>query len=229
MPTVLSKRFCTAFISAKAVSAAQFIANPTPERLALILSNGQKATFENFDVLKEVKNSEKALILVPYAGGDATAYAKFVDLIAKKNDDMSIYYVDYLRSFEECEKVAEIIVEISKSQELYIYSHCAGSAVALQIINILEEKGVNISHYVSGGYIPPQKPPKKNSWNVLPDKYIKNRLLSAGAPLEKFSDSQNRDMIDNFRKDTDFMTWYYYNNSKKIRAALKSKQENMHK
>ncbi len=200
----------------KDISATQFIANPTPERLALILNNGQKATFENFDVLKEVENSEKALILVPYAGGDATAFAKFTDSMSKKKADMSIYYVNYLRSYEECEKVADLIVEISKTQELYIYSHCAGAAVALQIINILEEKGVTISRYVSGGYIPPSKPSKKNGWRTVSDKMIMKKLLSAGAPLENFSDNQNNDMIDRFRKDTDFMTWYHYNNSKKI-------------
>ncbi len=203
----------------KEISASQFIANPTPEKLAELMNRGEKTTYENFAVLKGVMNSEKALILVPYAGGDATAYAKFVDLMAKKKPEMSIYYVDYLHSYEECEKVADIIAEIGKTQELYIYSHCAGAAVALQIINILEDKGVDISRYITGGYIPPKKAPKKNGWNKAPDKYIEKKLVSAGAPLESFTDSQTKDMIDKFRKDTDFMTWYHHNNSKKINAV----------
>ena len=52
--------------------------------------------------------------------------------------------------------------------------------------------------------------------NMVSDKNIKKKLVSAGAPLESFTDSQTKDMIDKFRKDTDFMTWYHYNNSKKI-------------
>lgn len=198
------------------VSASQFIANPTPKALAKLMSEGKKAISKNFDVLRDVPNSRKTMILVPYAGGDATAFAKFVDSMSKKMPDMSIYHVNYLRSYEECEKVAEVIAEISKTQDLYFYSHCAGAAVALQIINLLEENGVNISHYVAGGYIPLKRPPRKNAWNMVPDKFIKKKLLLAGAPLERFSDNQNHNMLDNFRKDTDFMTWYHYSNAKKI-------------
>ena len=206
----------------KEISASQFIANPTPEKLAELMNRGEKTTYENFAVLKGVMSSEKALILVPYAGGDATAYAKFVDLMAKKKPDMSIYYVDYLHSYEECEKVAEIIAEIGSNKELYIYSHCAGAAVALQIINILEDKGVNISRYITGGYIPPKKASKKNGWNKAPDKYIEKKLVSAGAPLKSFSKEQTKEMIDKFRKDTDFMTWYNYSNAKTINAVTDS-------
>jgi surfactin synthase thioesterase subunit len=178
--------------------------------------------YENFAVLKDVKNSRKMLVLVPYAGGDATAYAKFVDLMAKKKPDMSICYVDYLHSVEDCKKVADIIAEESKNKELCIYSHCAGAAVALQIINILEENGINVSRYITGGYIPPKKAPKKNGWNTVSDKNIKKKLISAGAPLDSFTDSQTKDMLDKFRKDTDFMTWYHYNNAKAISTVTDS-------
>jgi surfactin synthase thioesterase subunit len=203
----------------KDITAAQFIANPTPEKLAEFMTGNKKSVYENFDVLRDVPNSRKALILVPYAGGDATAFAKLVDSIVKRNNDMSIYYVDYLRSYEECEKVADIIAEMGKTNELYIYSHCAGASVALQLINILEDNGVSLSHYVSGGYIPPKKPPKKNGWNMVSDAKIMKKLSSAGAPLDNFSDEQSRNMIDNFRKDTDFMTWYHYNNAKEIKVS----------
>ncbi|MBQ8766329.1 MAG: hypothetical protein IJZ16_05935, partial [Clostridia bacterium] len=200
------------------VTASQFIANSTPEKLAKLMTGVKKANSKNFDVLRDVPNSQKALIFVPYAGGDATAFAKLVDSIAKKKDEISIYNVNYLRSYEECEKVADLIAEIEKTQEIYIYSHCAGTAVALQLINILEANGVRVAHYVSGGYIPPARPSKKNFWNSVSDKHIRKRLVSAGAPLEKFSDEQNHSMIDNFRKDTDFMTWYHYKNAKKIKV-----------
>ena len=200
----------------KNVSAAQFIANPTPKKLAELMDSGKNAISENFDVLREVEGSNKAMFVVPYAGGDATAFAKFVDSMSKVLPDISIYNVDYLHSYEECEKVADLIAGIGESHKLYIYSHCAGTAVALQIINILEEKGVKIANYIVGGYIPPKKPSNKNGWNKVPDKKIKRKLLSAGAPLEKFNDQQNYNMIGRFRKDTDFMVWYHYYNAKKI-------------
>ena len=201
------------------VTATQFIANSTPEKLAHLMTEGDKVFWENIDVLRAVDNSQKALVLVPYAGGDATAFAKLVDSISKYDDDLSVYYVDYLHSYEECEAVAAEIAEIAKSQRLCFYSHCAGASVALQLINILEKNGVEIERYISGGYIPPSRPPKKNFWNSVSDKYISKKLVSAGAPLEKFSDEQNHNMIDKFRKDTDFMTLYHYKNAESIKVT----------
>ncbi len=200
----------------KDISPAQFIANPTAKKLAEILLNDTVSLTEVVEILRDVPNAEKVLVVVPYAGGDATAYAKFVESMSNESTDMAIYYVKYLRSYYECQKASEILAQIGKDKKMYIYSHCAGAAVAMQLINILEEKNVEISHYVAGGYIPPKKAPKKNGWNIVSDKQIKKRLVSAGAPLESFSDEQNLNMIDNFRKDTDFMTWYYYNNHKKV-------------
>ena len=200
----------------KNISPAQFIANPTPEKLAEILIEDKLSLTEGVEVLRDMPSAEKVLVVVPYAGGDATAYARFVESMSNESTGMAIYYVKYLRSYDECQKVAETLAQIGKDKKMYIYSHCAGAAVAMQLINILEENDVEISHYIAGGYIPPKKAPKKNGWNTVSDKQIKKRLLSAGAPLDNFTDEQNFNMIDNFRKDTDFMTWYHYRNSKKI-------------
>ncbi|MBQ4644214.1 MAG: amino acid adenylation domain-containing protein [Clostridia bacterium] len=202
----------------KNITPAQFIANPTPKKLAEILTEGNISLSEGIEVLRDVPGAEKVLVVVPYAGGDATAYAKFVESMANKSNDMAIYYVKYLRSYDECKNIAETLAQIGKDKKLYIYSHCAGAAVAMQIINILEEMNIAICRYVAGGYIPLQKPLKKNVWDIVPDKYIKKRLVSAGAPLERFSDSQNESVIDNFRKDTDFMTWYHYSKPNKIKV-----------
>ena len=200
------------------ISAAQFIANPTPKQLAEILLRDSISLTDGVEVLRNMPNADEVLIVVPYAGGDASAYARFVESMTNKTADMAIYYVKYLRSYDECQKVAEILAQIGKDKKLYIYSHCAGAAVALQLINILEQNDVDILHYIAGGYIPPKRAPKKNSWNTISDKEIKKRLVSAGAPLENFSDEQNYNMIDNFRKDTDFMTWYHYNKPNKIKV-----------
>ena len=202
----------------KNITPAQFIANPTPKKLAEILTEGNTSLIDGVEVLSDVPGAEKVLVVVPYAGGDATAYARFVESMANRSNDMAIYYVKYLRSYDECKNIAETLAQIGKDKKLYIYSHCAGAAVAMQLINILEENNVEISRYIAGGYIPPNIASRRNGWNIVPDKQIKKRLISAGAPLERFSDSQNYDMIDNFRKDTDFMTWYHYSKPNKIKT-----------
>ena len=203
----------------KNISAADFIANPTTEKLAKLLDDGIVPDSDGFYTLRNVPYSTKTLILLPYAGGDASAFALLTKDLETLAPDLSIYYVDYLHSYKECEAVAEKISELSKSKEINIYSHCAGTAVALQIINILEEKGVDISNYMAGGFIPPEKPRKRNFWSFVSDRRTQKILTSAGAPIDKFSNQQNSNMIITFRKDTDFMTEYFYKNVKPIKAT----------
>ena len=106
--------------------------------------------------------------------------------------------------------VAEEIAKLSRTKEIAIYSHCAGAAVALQLINILENQGIMISNYIAGGFIPTDKPNKQNGWNRIPKQRILKKLIKAGAPLEMLSDESKYKMVEKFRKDTDFMTEYFY-------------------
>ncbi|MBO5943912.1 MAG: AMP-binding protein, partial [Clostridia bacterium] len=202
----------------KNISAAEFIANPTPEKLAKILDVGIIEDSDGFYTLRHVPSSTKALILFPYAGGDASAFAALTKELEEISPELSLYYVDYLHSYNECEVVAEKISKLAKFKEISIYSHCAGTAVALQTINILEEKGVPISHYISGGFIPPAKPSNRNSWNYIPKQLIQSKLIKAGAPIDKLSAESKYSMVENFRKDTNFMTEYFYKFAKPISA-----------
>ena len=132
--------------------------------------------------------------------------------------DLSIYYVDYLHSYDECKVVADAIGKLAKTKEVNIYSHCAGAAVALQIINILESDGVNVSNYITGGFIPSAKPSKYNNWNYTFKSSIQSKLIKAGAPIDKLSAERKYSMVEKFRKDTDFMTEYFYRYAKPIGA-----------
>ncbi len=202
----------------KNISAADFIAYSTAEKLAKLLDDGIVPDSDGFYTLRNVPYSTKALILFPYAGGDASAFASLTKDLETLAPDLSIFYVDYLHSYKECETVAEKISELSKSKEINIYSHCAGTAVALQIINILEEKGVDISNYMAGGFIPLEKPRKHNMWNLTPKKIIQRILIKAGAPIDNLSAENKLNMIENFCKDTDFMTEYFHKSATPINA-----------
>lgn len=200
----------------KSVSPADFIANPTPEKLARFIESGFVTDDNGFYTLRHVATSTKALILFPYAGGDATAFASLTKDLEAIAPDLSVYYVDYLHSYNECETVAKKIVELAKTKEINIYSHCAGTAVALQVINILENEGVDISQFVSGGFITPAKPANRNFWNFVPKKIIQKILTDAGAPIKTLSSENKFNLIADFRKDTDFMTEYFYKNANPI-------------
>ncbi|MBR5201772.1 MAG: hypothetical protein IKW45_00765, partial [Clostridia bacterium] len=194
----------------KNVSAADFIANPTAEKLARFIESNSVSDGNGFYTLRDIPSSAKALIFFPYAGGNASAFAALTKDLEILSPDLSVYYVDYLHSYEECEKVAEKISKLAKAKEINIYSHCAGTAVALQIINILEASGVKVSNYITGGFILPEKAAEKNGWNDTPKWLIQRKLIKAGAPIEKLSANNKYSMVENFRKDTDFMTEYFY-------------------
>ena len=200
------------------IPSADFIANPTPEKLAKLIDGGNIPDSDGFYTLRNVIGSNKALILLPYAGGDASAFAALTKTLETLAPKLSIYYIDYLRSYEQCKIVADKINELSKTKEINIYSHCAGTAVALQLINILEEQDVNVANYITGGFIPPAKPSKRNSWNYTLKSSIQRKLIKAGAPIEKFSAESNYNMVEKFRKDTDFMTEYFYKRVTPINA-----------
>lgn len=202
----------------KNISAADFIANPTPEKLAKLIDEGDIPDSDGFYTLRSVPDSTKALILFPYAGGDASAFAALTKDLSVIALDLSLYYVDYLHSYAECEKVAEKIAVLAKSKEINIYSHCAGTAVAMQIINILEKQGIVVSNYITAGFIPSEKPNKRNGWNYTFKRSIQRKLIKAGAPIDKLSAESKYSMVEKFRKDTDFLAEYFYKNVKPINA-----------
>lgn len=198
------------------VNAPEFIANSTPAKLAQLLSTKKDYNFKYLKPLYEPDNADKALILFPYAGGSAEAYAVFTNVFQKKCKDFSLFFIDFLRTKEDCFSAAKEIEELAQNTDIYFYSHCAGSAVAMQILNCIEENGIcNIQHYIAGASIPLKKVPKKNTWNYVPDFIIKKALSNAGAQFNKTDKKRLSIILQDFRKDTDFMTSYFYNKNKK--------------
>ena len=186
------------------VSAADFVRNPTPAALADMLSKKSFSTAEYLEGLYIPENPAEALIILPFAGGGAEAFGNFVASLKKSRSDVAVYYIRYLRSFEECKNAADEISELLKGVPLMFYSHCVGSAVALQIILQLERLGVPVVHYFAGASIPPKKYTDKNIWNKVPDKIIKRILVRSGAELNSLDKAVLTDVLRRFREDTDF-------------------------
>ena len=202
------------------ISAADFISNPTPEKLANILDMFSiQIETEYIKPLYKTK-SDKALVLFPFAGGGAEAFVNLVESIKTQNRDISIYFVKYLHTFEECKNTADEISEILKNKEIYFYSHCVGSAVAMQILNILEDNNIPIKHYIAGASIPAEKPAKRNIWNITPDFILRNILVKAGAPFDKLSKQEVHTLLKKFRKDTTFATKYFSSVDSKINCPV---------
>ncbi len=193
------------------ISAPEFIENSTPEKLANILGAKESKHFKYLKALHKQPSSQKAFILFPYAGGGAESYAAFAKAFEKRTQEYSLYFVDFLRTSQECREAAAEIAELAKNNDVYFYSHCAGSAVALQILQYIEKNNMcKIEHYIAGGSLPLKKPLKNNIWNYVPDVILKKILSSAGADLKELEKEHISALLHNFRNDTDFMTNYYY-------------------
>ncbi len=205
----------------KDISAADFIANPTPEKLAIILDGEIKSKYKYIKTLSVTSEADKAFICFPYAGGGAEAYAAFTKALAEKSSEYSLFFVDFLRSHKDCETAASEIITLSNKYELYFYSHCAGATIAMDILNILENSGnFIIKNYISAGFIPAKEPLKENYWNTVSDYFLAGALKKAGADFEGLEQHQISDMLQNFRIDTDYMTEYFLRENNVIKTPV---------
>ena len=204
----------------KEISAADFLRNSTPKKLAVLMNSIKTDRTEYLEPLYISKKSEKALILLPFAGGGAEAFSRFTNEIKHVNDEISIYFIRFLHSEYDCEKATTEIKKVLSGKEVTIYSHCAGAAVAMNILGNLETKGFCVNHYFAGAFIPQKKPSAKNIWNSTPDFILSNILNKSGAKLDKMSKNTQKQILMQFRKDTDFATLVFYKFRKKLKTPV---------
>lgn len=186
------------------LTAAEFMRNPTPAMLARIITRNLRDSFEYLEPLYVAENAERVIILLPFAGGGAEAYSEFVKSIKKEYSGVSLYFIRYLHSIDECSNAADEITTALAGEEVLFYSHCVGSAVALQIISSLEKLNFPVKHYFAGASLPPEKTSNKNIWNNVPDIVIKHILVNSGADFGGISNDKISIILKKFRKDTDF-------------------------
>ena len=191
------------------ISSSEFIRNSTPAKLATVMQERNKSFFKYLEPLYISNEAVKVLLLIPYAGGGPDAYSRFVSALKNKTEQISVYFLRYLHSIEECRYAAEEIAAVFAGKDVYLYSHCVGSAVALQVLKHLEELDNPVKHYIAGASIPPSRPTKNNVWNIIPDDILKRVLSKAGAKLENISNEDLKDLFIRFRKDTDFANISY--------------------
>lgn len=199
------------------ISAAEFIANATPEKLALLINGKQTSKRRYMEVLWETESKERAVVLFPFAGGGAQIYGKLADAVKRVADNVSVYFAKYPHSLDECEGLAQEIANTLGESQLYFYSHCVGSAVAMHVLNILEkEKKCIVRHYLASASMPRTIFGKYNPWNQVSNKMLKKILVKAGASFENLSDDKVSEVLCCFRQDTDFAMEYYATTKERI-------------
>ena len=109
---------------------------------------------------------------------------------------------------------------VFQGKDILIYSHCVGSAVALPIIKYLESQNVPIRQYFAGASIPPAKAVRKNFWNIVSDRILAAILTKAGADIKNLPSDKLCEMLDRFRKDTDFANISFSDFSGKVNTPV---------
>ena len=204
----------------RSISASEFITDPTPAGICAVLKSKKLSRYEYLQPLFVPEKCKRTLILVPYAGGNAESYSELSQELRRELPDTALYFVRFLHSAEECRAVFEEMKSLGNFGDLYFYAHCIGDAVALQIIDFIEEDRNEIGGLIVGANIPPKKPFKHNWWNIVPDLILKKILIKAGSKIGDLSVGQSRTLLRLFRKDCDFFINFFRSRTRKIASPL---------
>ncbi len=202
------------------ITAAEFMKNSTAKELAAVLNKSEKKESGYLETLCESENGKKVFVLFPFGGGGPEGFSSLVNRIKHKHADVSVYFVRFLHSASDCEKAADEIKETLKNTDVFFYSHCAGAAVAMSILQKLEKDEFPVKHYYVGGIIPSAAKDGKNIWNNCPDIVIENAFLKAGAGFKGISKQKKKEIINRFRKDTDFSGEFFFKTEEKLRTPV---------
>lgn len=192
------------------ITPAQFIENPTPARLATLLKSRRPRRMHYVETLYKAEGGRRAYVLFPFAGGNAEAYVRLADSIKSLDCGVSLYFVPYLHTEAQCKEAAEEVVELLSGYDVFFYSHCAGSAVALQILQFLEEKQpFFVKRYFAAASVPFRTIGSRNGWNYVPDSFLLRILKKAGAPTDMLQERWIGEILHRFRADTDFAARFF--------------------
>ncbi|CCN47566.1 putative ANTIBIOTIC SYNTHETASE fused with CoA-dependent acyltransferase and alpha/beta-Hydrolase and Major facilitator superfamily transporter [Vibrio nigripulchritudo MADA3029] len=159
--------------------------------------------------LKRSKTKKKQLICVPYGGGSPIAYQPLASCLP---DDFSLYALnfpghDFARADESLmplPQIAEQCVEEILSGiegDVYLFGHCVGGALTLDIARRLESQGRQVHGVFLGATFPFPRLPfaaleSLRQWIPF-DRLISNRLrFESILSLGGFSESLEEDELD---------------------------------
>ena len=197
---------CEAPLSA--LSAAEFMEDPTPRALGLRLSARRTET-TCLSPLYLPQEAEKAVVLFPYAGGDASAYTALAAECRRRKLPVALWFVPWLPE-EAYAQAAGEIARLAGTVPVRFYSHCAGSSIALKLLELLNKERRVVSSYIAGADLPPRgRALSRSPWRLLSDRQLLATLLRAKFPGEDLPSAEIAAFISRFRENTDAYFSYF--------------------
>ena len=184
------------------ISPADFMLDPTPKHLALMLDREEEMEYTILKPLYLPKNSARAILLFSFGGGDASAFTALIEVFRKQEENCSLWYVPWLED-ASFPAAAEEIQKLCKETVVSFYSHCAGAVTAFKLLDILNRDKPQIKQLVAGGNIlPPFGKKPFNIWKRMTDGMILAFLQRAGLPADEMPTDRKKVIIARFRRDT---------------------------
>lgn len=181
--------------------------HPTVLELEAALHENQdiRSAYTTLYAFREQGSS--ALICFPFAGGTHETFFMLDKALSGKNADISIYSLKHSRWDDDAFPLLlqEIKAISVKHQRMFFYSHCAGSACLLKVLQTL-----NDSDKVQQIFIAANLPPKgvgiygryATPWQFVSDSAIKKLLENSGLDFDGLDPDTTNDLLQRFRKDT---------------------------
>ena len=151
----LSAAMITSHFSGK-LKLVDFLRYPTIRSLAEFLQTTEIASHTYLHRFSQ--SSELPIILcAPYSGGDALAFHPLSCEMASNANIAGVSLPEHLEELSLTDIVKECIAELNSSEldNLFVYGHCAGTALAIELSRLLELQGRPAKHLILGAALPP--------------------------------------------------------------------------
>ncbi len=198
-----------------ALSPSAFLADPTPAGTAKRLDAPGRTDYTVLAPLYTPADAKRAIVLFPYAGGDASAYAALAAAAKQAGIGISLWFADWPEDHEWAPLERELR-QLAQNTTVWFYSHCAGSVLAMKLLDRLNAEERLIERYIAGGSIPSGG--YFNLWAHLPDGAIRKLLEKAGLSADQAV--LTRERLARFRAHTQLGAEYFRRHTEKTRANV---------
>ena len=188
------------------LSAKDVYDHPTPKALAAYIEGQRESSYESLSCL--VKASKKQLIFCfPFAGSDDSTFMELSVAIHQLMPHVSVYGLKHANWNEvSFEKAIEEIADLAEmAEDVFFYSHCAGSAMALKVYQNMKNQS-KVKHIVIGANVPPRFVRLYGTWftpwMLMNDEKVLGILNRAGMETTGISGELRKKLIAQFRIDT---------------------------
>ncbi|HEX2927041.1 MAG TPA: amino acid adenylation domain-containing protein [Ruminiclostridium sp.] len=145
------------------INVADLLKHNTIASLAQVIIKNERKMLYN---LSKSQNEKYPIICVPYAGGNSFIYKNLSEELSGISGEYSVYSIEMPRDDESRARYDSIMGIAQKSVEeicssinkkgVYLYGHCMGSLLTIEIGKMLEKRGCEVKGIFLGAVLPSQ-------------------------------------------------------------------------